>query len=132
MMQKVKETLIRLPETEYEVMSTIWRNEPPVTTSLIMEQLGNKKNWKLQTLTTLLNRLIDRGFLESEKIGKERKYYPIIMEEDYIRFETEYFVKHYHKNSIYNLVSAFCDHTDVSKQELDELSTWLQEKEKKL
>lgn len=124
--------LTRLPETEYEVMSTIWQNEPPITTSLLMEQLGKQKNWKLQTLITLLNRLIERGFLKSDKIGKERKYYPLITEEDYIHFETTYFVQHYHKNSIFNLVSAFCDQSDLSREELDELSTWLQEREKEI
>lgn len=35
--------LKKLPDAEFEVMKTIWANEPPVTTNLLMEQLGNKK-----------------------------------------------------------------------------------------
>lgn len=117
--------LTRLPDTEFEVMSVIWHNVPPVTTTLLMEQLGNTKGWKLQTLTTLLNRLIDRGFLKSEKLGKERNYYPIVKEDDYIHFETTHFVKRYHNNSICNLVSTFCDNSKLDKKDIAELSAWL-------
>ncbi len=124
--------LTRLPDTEFEVMSAIWQNTPPVTTAILMEQLGNAKGWKLQTLITLLNRLIDRGFLRSEKLGKERTYYPIVKENDYIHFETSHFVKQYHQNSICNLVSSFCDNTKLDKQDIAELSAWLKAMEDKL
>ena len=124
--------LTRLPDTEFEVMSVIWRNDPPVTTSILMDQLGNIKGWKLQTLTTLLNRLIDREFLRSEKLGKERNYYPTVNEEDYIHLETTHFVKRYHNNSICNLVSTFCDNTKLEKQDIAELSAWLKSMEDKI
>lgn len=124
--------LTRLPDTEFEVMSVIWQIAPPVTTSILMEHLGHIKGWKLQTLTTLLNRLINRGFLRSEKLGKERNYYPIVKEDDYINFETTHFVKRYHNNSISNLVSTFCDNTKLDKQDIEELSAWLKSMEEKL
>lgn len=115
----------RLPDTEFEVMSAIWKNNPPVTTSMLMNQLGNLKGWKLQTLITLLNRLIDRGFLRTEKLGKERTYYPIVKEEDYLQFETSYFVERYHNNSICNLISTFCGNSKLKKQDIEELTDWL-------
>nr|WP_312941855.1 BlaI/MecI/CopY family transcriptional regulator [Oscillibacter sp.] len=43
-----------------------------------MEQLKNKKEWRLQTLIALLLRLVDRGFLRTEKSGKERTHYPFV------------------------------------------------------
>ena len=33
----------KLPETEYDVMKVIWNNTPPVTTTVIMDQLGNER-----------------------------------------------------------------------------------------
>ena len=33
----------RLPNAEFEIMKVIWANEPPITTDIIMEQLGKKK-----------------------------------------------------------------------------------------
>lgn len=122
-------TLTKLPDAEFEVMSEVWRNIPPVTTTLLMKHLGNEKNWKLQTLITLLNRLTERGFLRSEKLGKERTYYPCIGHEDYIRYETDIFVERYHDNSLLQLVNAFSGNNKLSKEEIDELSTWLKKQE---
>ena len=30
----------KLPDTEFDVMKVVWDNTPPVTTTMIMEQLG--------------------------------------------------------------------------------------------
>lgn len=122
-------SITRLPEAEFEVMSMIWKNTPPTTTTMLMKQLGNDKGWKLQTLITLLNRLIERGFLRSEKLGKERTYYPCIDHEEYIRYETALFVERYHDNSIFQLISAFSGNNKLSKEEIDELSSWLKNQE---
>lgn len=121
----------RLPETEFEVMSIIWRNIPPVTTTTLMNQLGHEKGWKLQTLVTLLNRLIERGFLYSEKLGKERTYFPCVKKEDYIKYETENFIERYHDNSLFQLVSAFSGNNKLSEEEISELSSWLKSQEEK-
>lgn len=121
--------LTKLPDAEFEVMSVVWRNNPPVTTTLLMNQLGNEKNWKLQTLITLLNRLTERGFLRSEKLGKERTYYPCIRHDDYIQYETEIFVERYHDNSILQLVNAFSGTNKLSKEEIEELCSWLKKQE---
>jgi predicted transcriptional regulator len=126
---KNENDLTRLPETEFEVMQTVWKNTAPITTTTLMNQLGNKKGWKLQTLVTLLNRLIERGFLRSEKQGKERTYYSCVRQEDYIQYETSLFVERYHNNSLYQLVNAFSGNNKLSKEEIDELNTWLKHQE---
>lgn len=123
--------ITRLPETEFEVMSVIWRNISPVTTTTLMNQLGNAKGWKLQTLVTLLNRLTERGFLQSEKLGKERTYYPIVKQDDYIQYETALFVERYHDNSLLQLVNAFSGNYKLSEEEINELNAWLKKQEEK-
>ena len=45
-MDKIK----KLPDAEFEVMKVVWANEPPVTTAVIMEQIGKEKEWKIQTI----------------------------------------------------------------------------------
>ncbi|MDF2540837.1 MAG: BlaI/MecI/CopY family transcriptional regulator [Herbinix sp.] len=129
--EKSIDYLTRLPETEFEVMSVVWRNIPPVTTTTLMNQLGNEKGWKLQTLVSLLNRLTERGFLRSEKLGKERTYYPSVKQEDYIQYETTLFVERYHDNSLFQLVNAFSGNNKLSEEEINELSSWLKKQEEK-
>ena len=118
----------KLPDAEFEVMQIIWKNEPPITTNMIMQQLENEREWKVQTMITLLNRLIDRGFVSTEKNGKERTYFPIIQENDYLQFETNNFIKRFYKNSITNLVATLVDGNKLKDSDIEELTRLLEEK----
>lgn len=120
--------LTKLPDAEFEVMKTIWENDPPVTTIILMEQLGNKKGWKTPALITLLNRLMDREFLKSEKNGKLRYYYPLIEKEQYLKFETSNFMKRFHENSLSSFVASMYDGNNLEEEELQELLKWAEER----
>ena len=124
-------TIKKLPDAEFEVMKAVWENEAPTTSIKIMEQLGNGKGWKApQTAITLLLRLVDRGFLRTEKNGKEREYYPLVAREDYLKFETQNFMKTYHGNSFASFVSAFCDNAGISEKHMEEIIRIVEERGK--
>lgn len=118
----------KLPEAEFEVMKTVWANEPPVTTRMLMDQLGNARGWKTPALITLLTRLMERGFLRSEKHGKERLYFPLVEKEEYLKFETGNFIRQYHGNSLTSFVAALCDNREVEEEDFEELLTWAKER----
>jgi len=117
----------KLPDAEFEVMKVVWANEAPITTSIIMEQLGNKKKWRASTAITLLSRLIDRGFLRTEKNSKERSYFPLVRKEDYLRFETNNFMKLYHESSFASFVTALHSEKKISEKDIDELQKIIKE-----
>jgi len=123
-MDKIK----KLPDAEFEIMKVVWASEPPVTTSEIMKQLGNEKEWKIQTVVSLMLRLTERGFLRSEKHGKERSYFPTVDRENYLKFETGNFMKQYHDNSFLNLVNTLYDEEALSDTDIDELLKWVKER----
>ncbi|MCL2362306.1 MAG: BlaI/MecI/CopY family transcriptional regulator [Defluviitaleaceae bacterium] len=118
----------RLPDTEFELMRIVWRHEPPITTAQIISALGEENNWKPQTVLTMLVRLIEKGFLASERVGKERNYTPIITEADYMCVETGDFMFRYKGNSVGSLVKTMYDGKDLSENEIAELKQWLKEK----
>lgn len=118
----------KLPDAEFDIMKVVWTNEPPVTTSEIMKQLGNEKTWKIQTVVSLMLRLVERGFLRSEKHGKERTYFPLISKEDYLKFETDNFMKQYHNSSFLNLVNTVYADKKLTDEDIDELLTWAKER----
>jgi len=123
-MKKMK----KLPDAEFDVMKVVWDNEPPLTTSIIMEQHGNHEGWKAQTAITLLLRLVERGFLRTEKNGKERIYFPLIEKEDYLKFETGNFIKQFHNNSLLNLVSTMYEGEALSDKDIEELLDWAKDR----
>jgi len=109
-------------------MKVVWAMEPPVTTTVIREQLEKEKEWKIQTIVSLMLRLVERGFLRSEKHGKERYYYPLINREDYLKFETGSFLKQYHDSSLFNLINTLYEDEALSDSDIDELLTWAKER----
>lgn len=119
----------RLSDTEFQVMKVVWAKEPPVTTNAVMEEIGEKRGWKLATVLSLMNRLVDKGFLRTEKRGKERSYYQLVDKEEYLERETEEFLENYHENSISSFVSSLFRRKKMNKEEIDELIAVLTEKE---
>ncbi len=113
--------LKKLPDAEFDIMKVVWANEPPITSVMIMEQLGKARNWKIQSVITLLLRLVERGFLRTEKGTKDRTYYPLVDKEDYLKFETDSFMKRFHDDSFKQLVSTLYGDKALSDDEVAEL-----------
>jgi predicted transcriptional regulator len=122
------EMMRRLPDAELEIMKAVWRNTPPVTSLQITKVLESEKKWKPQTILTMLARLIEKGYLESEKVGKTRKYTPIISEAMYLKSETGSFMQRYHENSLGSFVKTLYDGKELSEEDLQELKDFLSER----
>lgn len=120
--------LKKLPDTEFEIMKVVWANEPPITTAVIMEQLGFERGWKAPTVISLMLRLVKKGFLRTEKNGKERTFFPLVTKEDYLKFETGNFMKLYHENSFLSFVNTLYDGKRLSDEDLEELLEWIRER----
>lgn len=118
----------KLPDAEFEIMKVVWVNEPPITTNIIMERLGKERKWKAQTIISLMLRLVERGFLSTDKNGKERIYFPLVSKEDYLKFETGNFIKQYHNSSFLNLVNTLYDDKAITDTDIDELLQWTKER----
>ncbi|MCC3372433.1 BlaI/MecI/CopY family transcriptional regulator [Cohnella sp. REN36] len=118
----------KLPDAEFDIMKVVWANEPPITSQVIMKQLGNERKWKAQTVLSLMLRLVERGFVRTEKNGKERTYFPLVSKEDYLNFETSDFMERFHANSLTSLVARLYDGNKIKDSDLDQLAQWLKEK----
>ncbi|MCL2501142.1 MAG: BlaI/MecI/CopY family transcriptional regulator [Defluviitaleaceae bacterium] len=114
-----------LPVAEFEVMQIIWDNPVPISTVLVHSLAKPEKKWKLQSVMTLLTRLEKRGFLSSEKRGRERFYIPLVTQEDYLNRETSLFIKRYHKNSLTRLMGALFAGGKPKGEDLSEIEAWL-------
>ena len=118
----------RLPDSEFEVMEIIWGNPPPITTLQIMDKLEPDRKLKLQTLLTMLVRLIEKGFLTSERVGRERNYSSAISKQEYMKVETGSFMARHYINSMGSLIKTFYDGQELSPEDMRELQDWLTKK----
>ncbi len=115
----------KLPEAEFEVMKVVWANEPPITTNIVMAQLGNARKWKPQSAIVLLLRLVERGFLRTEKTAKERTYFPLVSKKE---FETSHFIERVHGNSFMGFINTLYGGKALTDGDLDDLLRWVQER----
>ena len=123
-MEKMK----KLPDAEFDVMKVVWANAPPITANMIMKQHGNGEGWKVQTAISLLLRLVERGFLRTEKNGRERTYFPMVSKEEYLKFETGNFIRQFHDNSFLNLVTTMNADNTLTDRDVDELLEWVKKR----
>lgn len=118
----------KLPDAEFEIMKSVWHSEEPVTSPILTEKLKHihpNKDWKPQTVMTMLVRLEKKGFLRSEKNGKERLYYSAVSEEEYMEVEAQSFRSKFSGGSFSGLVKALNGGEKISEEDIEELQNWL-------
>ncbi len=118
----------KLPDAEFDVMQAVWAGEPPVNTAYLMEMVGRVRGWKAPTLISFLVRLEERGYVTSEKKGKERYYTPVADQTEYIRTASRQFVNQYHGGSFVRMMDSLYGENKLSEDDIDELLQWLKTK----
>lgn len=120
--------IMRLPDTELEIMKAIWEAGKTISTSEVKALLERNRAWNISALQTLLNRLIERGFLESYKDGKNRYYTAQIAEADYLAVENRSFLEKVNDRSVTKLVASLYESHSISDADLDELAAFIRAK----
>lgn len=122
----------RLPNTEFNVMRAIWHGEVPVSTAEINSRLLDKtgKSMNMSALQTVLSRLEEKGFVTSEKKGRNRFFTPLITEEDYLADESRSFLERLGGGRLSGLVAAMYECKSISDEDLKELREFIDSRQK--
>ena len=118
----------RLSETEMEVMQLVWELATPVTVAQLLNIFEGSKGWKTSTLSTILSRLIEKGFLTKSMKGKVNFYKVTLTQQEYNRLETQNLLHTLHGGSIKNFMTALVDNSNITQSDIEELSEWFQSK----
>ncbi len=120
----------RLPDSELEIMMIIWEAEKPVSRSDIETRLDFGRKLGKTTILSFLSRLEDKGFVRVEKVGKSNIYTPLVRQKDYLKRESRSILSRLYGNSLKNFVTALYDGKPMSRSEIQELKTYLDQLEK--
>ena len=112
-----------LSDSEMEIMRYVWDSGEAVTTSILLEAFAHK-GWKVQTVSTFLTRLADKGALRVEKRGKANVYFPAVTEAEYHELEARHLVDSKYHGSVLDFLAAFYGGKGLSAQEAAELKRW--------
>ncbi|HBZ09762.1 MAG TPA: BlaI/MecI/CopY family transcriptional regulator [Bacillus bacterium] len=119
----------KLSDTEMELMEVIWECTPPVTSTELLALFAKRgREWKAQTISTFLSRLVDKGALTYTRHGRTNKYVPRISPEEYKLMETQHVLDGLYQGSVKNLISALYDGEKLSDEDIAELKQWFSQK----
>lgn len=112
---------MQLSNSEEELMNYLWELEKAFMKDLLDAYPEPKP--APTTLATLLKRMKDKGVLDYHVYGKSREYYPLIKKKDYFANHVNGLIRNFFNNSASQFASFFTKETNLSKKELEELKS---------
>ena len=117
----------RISDAEWQVMKVLWAKSP-ITANEIVDRLSDATPWKPKTIRTLINRLVTKNAIAFDKQGRQFLYYPLLEEAASVRAETQSFISRIRTSTLKPMLAAFLEDENLSKEEIEELKTILDEK----
>ena len=118
----------QISDAELEIMKVIWAKEdgPALFAYLTDELAARGKPWQKNTLITLLNRLVNKGFLRARKTGRRNEYTALVSENEYQTAQTRRFLDKIYEGSAKGLVSNLIQGDLLPDEDYEELKRLLE------
>ncbi|WMI79885.1 BlaI/MecI/CopY family transcriptional regulator [Anaerotignum sp. MB30-C6] len=109
--------------SEQKVLNVLLESDTKMTVKEVCKIIKEKDGieWNVRTVSTFLVRLEEKKLVEHEKIGITNHYYPIVEGEAYKMKASKNFLKSYFNGSFTNMLSAFTDSGELTKEDVKEL-----------
>lgn len=116
-----------ISESEWAVMEVLWERSPQAA-SVVAKALHESTGWAENTVRTLLTRLVEKGALKIVEPGPTPKHYaPAVSRESCVKAESESFLDRIFQGAAKPLLVHFVRDARLSRDEIRELKTLLDE-----
>ena len=109
----------KLTPKEAELMNILWSLKKAYVKEIIEKLPKPKPHYN--TLSTVIRRLEDKGFVGHETYGTTYKYFAKITKNRYRKEHMRDTIDTYFENSYKNVVSFFAKNDNITKEELKEI-----------
>lgn len=119
----------KLTDSEELVMKAIWdcRKEPVLSDVVDRVNGFYGKDWKPQTVSTFLAKLVRKKYLKLQRNGKIYTYKILISEDAYKQKLYKQHISFWNHNDITEFVVEMYDNGDLTKDDFDELKAKIDE-----
>lgn len=117
-----------ISEAEWEVMKVLWTNGPQ-TANQVIAAIQKQTDWKPKTIRTLLDRLTKKSVVGVDKEQKVYSFFPLYSEDECKRAEVQSFIKRIYGGTVKPMLIQFIEEERLTKEELDELKSILDQKQ---
>lgn len=116
----------KISDAEYAVMAVLWERAP-LTAADVAERVAEERDWTLQTVKTLLSRLMAKDAIAADQDGRRFLYRPLIAREDYVAGESGRLIDRLFGGRISPLVAQLAQQDQLSPDDIAELEALLRE-----
>ncbi len=116
-----------LTEAEWEIIQVVWEHEPCAAPE-VQEELVARKKWTYSTVKTLMDRMVAKGLLTTERIRNLILYRSAISQQEAQRGELMRTVKRAFGGAFTPMMQFMLESDTLSQKELDELQDMIQKK----
>lgn len=118
-----------LTKPEWAVMSALWQ-KAPLTMSGIIALMGNKMDWKYNTYATYVKRLVGKGFIGYDVLGRDNFYYPTVQKDECIMAESRSLLDKISDRSAKALLVCMLKDVKLSQKDCEELTALIEQMKK--
>ena len=109
-------------------MRAVWKLDKAFAKE-VREEMPDPK-LHINTISTMMKRLVDKGFLKYEDFGATYRYYAAISQKEYTQTFIRPFLSKLFGGSIKDVVAFFAEEDEISVEELKEVIRLIDNKEK--
>jgi predicted transcriptional regulator len=114
----------RISEAEQAVMETLW-NEAPLTAQEVADRVSPDRDWSLNTVKTLLGRLLAKDAILHEEDGRRYLYRPKLQREAFAAGESRRLVDRLFGGRVSPLVAHLAERDDLTDRDIAEIEALL-------
>ncbi len=118
--------LSHLTRRERQIMDILWRRGPLTADELVAEAAG-PQGWGEATVKTLINRLLKKKAVASEREGRRHRYRAVTQRADYVQTESQGLLDRLFEGSLTPLVAHFAEHRKLKPDEIKRLRKLLED-----
>ena len=118
----------KISGAESHIMEALW-SQGPLTADEIVQSVGPARSWGEATVKTLINRLLKKQALASERAGGRALYRPLVSRETYVTGESQGLLDRLFGGQIAPLVAHYAQHRALSPEEIARLKALIAELE---
>jgi BlaI family penicillinase repressor len=117
---------MHITAAESQIMDALWRRGPLPVDALI-EDVAERESWGGATVKTLINRLLKKKAIQSERIDGKVRYAPVLQRADYVQGESQGLLDRLFEGRLTPLVAHFAEHRKLKPEEVERLRKLLEE-----
>jgi predicted transcriptional regulator len=121
----------QLTEGEWVIIDAVWANQPCAAPT-VQEKLASKKKWSYSTVKTMMDRMVAKGLLNTERIRNLILYRSAITRKQAQKGEIVRALKRAFDGALTPMMQFLLDSNNLSPEQLDEIGTLIRNKKAKV